>query len=73
MTEKLYYKKWSDRNVELGISKGTNVKTVKSLLGHSTAVTTMSIYAHEIQSAEAAASAAVAAMLDNELNKRKSE
>lgn len=43
MTEKLYYKKWRDRNVESGISKGMNVKTVKSLLGHSTAVTTVNI------------------------------
>ena len=57
-------------NATLLISKGTNVKTVQSLLGHSTAVTTMSIYAHEIQSAEAAASAALGEILENDLIKK---
>ena len=57
-------------NATLLISKGTNVKTVQSLLGHSTAVTTMSIYAHEIQSAEAAASEALGEILENDLVKK---
>ncbi|MCR5815425.1 MAG: hypothetical protein K6F91_00915 [Ruminococcus sp.] len=57
-------------NATLLISKGTNVKTVQSLLGHSTAVTTMSIYAHEIQSAEAAASAALGEIIENDLIKK---
>ena len=56
-------------NASLLISKGTNVKTVQSLLGHSTPVTTMSIYAHEIQSAEAAASAALGEILEKDLVK----
>lgn len=55
-------------NATLLINSGANPKTVQALLGHSTAVTTMSIYAHEIQSAEAAASAALAAMLDGQLD-----
>ena len=57
-------------NATLLISKGTNVKTVQSLLGHSTAVTTMSIYAREIQSAEAAASEALGEILENDLIKK---
>lgn len=60
-------------NATLLINSGANPKTVQALLGHSLASTTMNLYAHEIQSAEAAASAAVAAMLDNELSKRKAE
>lgn len=57
-------------NATLLISKGTDPKTVQSLLGHSTAVTTMSIYAHEIQSAEAAASAALGDVLEQDLVKK---
>ena len=56
-------------NATLLISKGTDPKTVQSLLGHSTTVTTMSIYAHEIQSAEAAASAALGEILEKDLVK----
>ncbi len=50
-------------NATLLINSGANPKTVQALLGHSLASTTLNIYAHEIQSAEAAASVAVAAML----------
>lgn len=57
-------------NATLLINSGANPKTVQALLGHSTAVTTMSIYAHEIQSAEAAASNALAALLDNQLDNK---
>lgn len=56
-------------NATLLINSGANPKTVQALLGHSLASTTMNLYAHEIQSAEAAASAAVAAMLDTSLNR----
>jgi integrase len=55
-------------NATLLINSGANPKTVQSLLGHSLASTTLNIYAHEIQSAEAAASTAVAAMLDSRLS-----
>lgn len=60
-------------NATLLINSGANPKTVQSLLGHSMASTTMNIYAHEIQSAEAAASSALAAMLENRLTKKKEQ
>lgn len=61
-------------NATLLINSGANPKTVQALLGHSLASTTMNLYAHEIQSAEAAASAAIAAMLDGQLKQdRKAE
>lgn len=60
-------------NATLLINSGANPKTVQALLGHSTAVTTMNIYAHEIKSAEAAASEALAAMLDSQLSNRNSK
>ncbi|MBR0529382.1 MAG: site-specific integrase [Ruminococcus sp.] len=59
-------------NATLLINSGANPKTVQALLGHSLASTTMNLYAHEIQSAEAAASAAVAAMLDSQLSAKRS-
>jgi integrase len=37
------------------IAAGTNLRTVSSRLGHSQASTTANIYAHAIQSADAAA------------------
>lgn len=58
-------------NATLLINSGANPKTVQALLGHSLASTTLNIYAHEIQSAEAAASVAVAAMLDNTLSAKR--
>lgn len=61
-------------NATLLINSGANPKTVQALLGHSLASTTMNLYAHEIQSAEAAASSALAAMLDGQLgSSRKAE
>lgn len=50
-------------NASLLINAGVDVKTVQSCLGHSTATTTLQIYAHTFQSAQAAAMEAVAEVL----------
>ena len=50
-------------NASLLINSGIDVKTVQSCLGHSTATTTLQIYAHTFQSAQAAAMEAVAEAL----------
>lgn len=50
-------------NASLLINAGVDVKTVQSCLGHSTATTTLQIYAHTFQSAQAAAMDAVAEAL----------
>lgn len=50
-------------NASLLINAGVDVKTVQSCLGHSTATTTLQIYAHTFQSAQAAAMEAVAEAL----------
>ena len=50
-------------NASLLINSGSDVKTVQSCLGHSTATTTLQIYAHTFQSAQAAAMEAVAEAL----------
>ena len=47
-------------NASVLISNGIDVKTVQSCLGHSTATTTLQIYAHTFQSAQAAAMEAAA-------------
>ena len=41
------------------IQQGVNVRTVSSRLGHSQTSTTMNIYAHQLQSADAAAAEAL--------------
>lgn len=46
-------------NATLLISSGTNLRTVSARLGHSQASTTANIYAHAIQSADAAAADAI--------------
>lgn len=46
-------------NATLLIASGTDIQTVSKRLGHSTASTTANIYAHAIQSADAAAAEAV--------------
>lgn len=46
-------------NATLLIANGTNIQTVSKRLGHSTSSTTSNIYAHAIQSADAAAAEAV--------------
>ena len=50
-------------NASLLINAGIDVKTVQSCLGHSTATTTLQIYSHTFQSAQAAAMNAVAEAL----------
>ncbi len=50
-------------NASLLINAGVDVKTVQSCLGHSTATTTLQIYAHSFQTAQAAAMEAVAEVL----------
>ena len=49
-------------NATLLIAKGVNIKTVSAHLGHSNVSTTGNIYAHAIQSAEAAAADALQSM-----------
>lgn len=46
-------------NASLLIGQGVNVRTVSGRLGHSNTSTTMNIYAHQIQSADAAAAEAL--------------
>ena len=46
-------------NATLLISSGTNLRTVSARLGHSQTSTTANIYAHAIQSADAAAAEAL--------------
>lgn len=49
------------------IYSGVDIKTVQSYIGHSTPSTTMNIYAHEIQSAQAAASNILGNILEKNL------
>ena len=46
-------------NATLLIQQGINVRAISGRLGHSQASTTMNIYAHQIQSADAAAAEAI--------------
>lgn len=50
-------------NATLLIGQGVNVRTVAGRLGHSQTSTTMNIYAHQLQSADAAAADALAGVL----------
>jgi integrase len=54
-------------NASLLISAGLDVKTVQANLGHSSATTTLDIYAHEFQTAAALASAAVSDALERKI------
>jgi len=56
-------------NASLLINAGIDVKTVQSCLGHSVASTTLNLYCHTFQSAQAAAMEAVADALTLEINK----
>jgi integrase len=55
-------------NASLLISAGLDVKTVQSSLGHSSAATTLDIYAHEFSTAQALASAAVSNALERKIS-----
>lgn len=50
-------------NASLMIANGTNIRTVSARLGHAQTSTTTNIYAHVIQSADAAASAAIGSIV----------
>jgi integrase len=52
-------------NASILINAGLDVKTVQASLGHSSATTTLDIYAHEFQMAQAIVSAAVTNALEN--------
>lgn len=52
-------------NASLLINNGVDVKTVSAALGHSQTSTTLNIYAHSFGSAQAAASEAIANVLEN--------
>lgn len=54
---------WRHLNATLLINSGVDIKTVQSCLGHSVATTTLNLYCHTIQSAQAAAMEAVAEAL----------
>ncbi len=58
-------------NATLLIAEGVNIKTVSAHLGHSTISTTGNIYAHAIQSAEAAAADALETTLSAALHQQK--
>lgn len=53
-------------NATLLIANGTNIQTVSKRLGHSSSSTTANIYAHAIQSADAAAAEAVSVFKVNQ-------
>ncbi|MFR0941826.1 MAG: tyrosine-type recombinase/integrase [Butyricicoccus sp.] len=50
-------------NATLLIAAGTSLTTVAARLGHANSTTTSKIYAHVIQSADAAASAAIGSIV----------
>jgi len=54
-------------NASLLIYSGLDIKTVQGALGHSSATTTLNIYAHEFQMAQAIASAAITNALESAL------
>ena len=54
---------WRHFNATLLINSGIDVKTVQSCLGHSVATTTLNLYCHTFQTAQAAAMDAVAEAL----------
>lgn len=54
---------WRHLNATLLINSGVDVKTVQSCLGHSVATTTLNLYCHTFQTAQAAAMEAVAEAL----------
>ena len=57
-------------NATLLIGQGVNVRTVAGRLGHSMASTTLNIYSHELQSADAAAADALGGILGQKKDER---
>lgn len=55
-------------NASLLINSGVDIKTVSASLGHSQVTTTLNIYAHTFEEAQARASEAVANLLENRKN-----
>lgn len=58
-------------NATLLIAAGVNVRTVSARLGHAHTSTTMDIYSHAIQSADAAASSAIGSIIHAKPARRK--
>lgn len=58
-------------NASVLISSGVDIKTVSASLGHSNTTTTLNIYAHEFQDAQAYAGRAVTAALADKLGDKK--
>jgi integrase len=54
---------WRHFNASILIFNRIDLETIKSHLGHSTALTTLSIYSHEINAAKAAASEAITSVI----------
>ncbi|MBS7223982.1 MAG: tyrosine-type recombinase/integrase [Clostridiaceae bacterium] len=59
-------------NATLLIAAGTNIRTVSARLGHAQTSTTTDIYAHAIQSADAAAAQAIGSIVHRK-GQRKAE
>lgn len=57
-------------NASLLISSGADVKTVSASLGHSTATTTLNLYTHSFQEAQARAGEAVADLLEKKAGRQ---
>lgn len=58
-------------NASLLIHAGLDIKTVQTSLGHSSATTTLDIYAHEFQMAQSIASAVITNALELTLESKK--
>ncbi|MDR1002078.1 MAG: site-specific integrase [Oscillospiraceae bacterium] len=60
-------------NATLLINQGVNIKTVSGRLGHSQTSTTLNIYAHQIKSADAAASDAIEMAIGRQYKEKQKE
>ena len=60
-------------NASLLIYNGEDVRTVSSMLGHSQTSTTLNIYAHALETAQARASKALSEKLPVKFNKKKAK
>lgn len=57
-------------NATLLIAAGTNIRTVSARLGHAQTSTTTDIYAHAIQSADAAAAEAIGSIVHHKKRRK---